>query len=263
MGQKASYYSHSMRNRSPEGPGALIYGLCALTAVGGAIGCGESGADTSAPVLLDSVPTTVATAEVPPAPESELPPNVYVLGDSLMVGVEDIEEGGLSDVLTAQGWGEVFVSAAVGRPLTTPETTYECCGNDGPEFTAHPQIQQPEDIAQIQQSRKAVVEIGTNDFSESTETFQQHAEALVGEFRAINPAIEIVWVNTFLPDQSGYQNVNAAIDSLQDDGVTVANYAGVVLPEFYNRSCSDRIHPCDAGDIALRNTIAEVVGSPS
>ncbi|HEY4964573.1 MAG TPA: phage tail tip lysozyme [Candidatus Saccharimonadales bacterium] len=137
---------------------------------------------------------TISPATVEAAPTSN---QIYVIGDSLTVGMND---AGLSGALTSNGWAVNKVDATVGYGVTSSI------------------INVRNDTERIKAADTVVVELGTNDEYEAAPNggpsieFETKITNMIAAIRAINPTVNISWINIYSTKYPGYQSINKAIE---------------------------------------------------
>lgn len=119
-------------------------------------------------------------------------PNMYVIGDSLTVGMRD--SGGLQSKLEEKGWQITDIEANSGDTIAS----------------ATPRISENESRLR-DKGGTVIVALGTNNDPNNQSAASDQIGELVQEVRRINSSITIKWVNTYTK-KSEYNGVNAAID---------------------------------------------------
>lgn len=145
--------------------------------------------------------------------------NVYVLGDSLTVGMRDI--GGLTQALQKQGWNPT-IAAECGRHLASNGNN--CAGK--PVFGGLQQIDQPADNAAVKNAGAVIVGLGTND--PGSPAFGNNVKTMVDKIKALNPNAKIYWINLFSTDGKAptYQAMNSTLNSLATtSGIKVIDWS--------------------------------------
>ena len=175
--------------------------------------------------------------------------SVFVLGDSLMVGVVDsryITGPSLLQVLAAEG---VDAVSAVRIALSIPRA----------------KALLPSLATAISRSDTVVVGLGTSDIFNSNGTtvaaWQRSVTSLIDSIRAINPTARIVWVDVSLERLAGRSVAfNALLDTLDaEDRLGVCPWRSLILahPEWL---ANDGLHLRPDGYAGRRNLILSCIG---
>ncbi len=123
-----------------------------------------------------------------PTSQSTEPGSIYVIGDSLSVGMRDM--GGLSNKLTQAGWNVKDIEATIG-------------------ITASQSLQKIDtDSALVSQSSAIVVALGTNKEG----NFGNAIKLMVDKIRSYSQNIQIYWMNAYAPNFD-YNDINSAISA--------------------------------------------------
>lgn len=222
--------------------------VVALTALTTSLASAMPAAD----LVIDSAAHCCSVADRLAPPDPPPPPSdpVFVIGDSLFVGVVSplfVGTGNtLQDRLAATG-RTVFTSAEVGRSV--PQAVQVVLAR----------------AADVDSSNVALVGLGTNDLFGSAGTSVSAARAridqMIGVLRTINPDIRLVWVDVSVEAQRGRTLVwNAALAEAADDhiDVEVCAWRTIVLqhPEWV---AGDGIHLTGTGYAARRDVLIECV----
>ncbi len=179
--------------------------------------------------------------------------NIYVLGDSLTVGMRD--SGSLNDKLTQKGWRKIDISALCGRHLKTDLSGPGCggTGSSGPTPGGFTQVDQDQDI--VKNAGVVVVGLGTNDPGDPA--FEGNVSALIDKIKGLNPNTKIYWTNLYSTADSGsqYPAMNDILNRLASSkGFTVIDWASAA-PDNYKPG---NIHPFNYA--ALSDTVVNGVG---
>lgn len=157
---------------------------------------------TSAPTTPSSRPRpSVSESPVLPEPSSsraEGPRSLYVLGDSLTVGMRD--KADLPSTLTDAGWQVTKLNALGGRTIDQGLAEID------------------KDAATVKDSTTALVALGTNDFNRDAASVQRSMQATVDKLKGINPDVEIKWVDFYIASGDGERpdsrKLNQALDTV-------------------------------------------------
>lgn len=231
-------------------------------------GLGYLGGYDSDGGLVSSSPTTT--------PRSSSNGNIYLLGDSLTVGMR--ASGSLPNQLRDAGWTTSFISAKCGRSLTLRGNFSSCNAGEGTDSTALQALDQIEegiDQNAIRSAGTIVIGLGTNDFGVVSQgeaglnRFRTAMEAIVTRIRTINPNNPtIYWTNLYssidgsctatMPTNDCMITLNSVIsESAELLDVSVINWAGAAEPYY---PAGGNIHPSDYE--AMAEFITTAVGAP-
>jgi hypothetical protein len=182
-------------------------------------------------------------------------PNIYVLGDSLTVGMR---QAGLEDKLKTAGWENVTISALCGRKLKA-DLARSC---DSPPVSPNPgglqEVLQDDDQTAIKAAGTVVIGLGTNDAGDSG--FKENVEAMVERIRTANSNANIYWVNLFSTHEYGpqYPAMNDTLNELSTaNNFKIIDWAKEGPPSYDNGN----IHPRNYQ--AMSDFIAKSVGAPA
>ena len=191
----------------------------------------------------------LAFGGVAPTPAAAVGERVYVVGDSLSVGMR---AAGLASFLGQSGLSLTGIDATVGINV----------GASIPKVRA--------DAAAIQASDEVVVQLGTNNCSisgavvcESTPAFESEISAMLATIRSIKPTVRVLWVNIFTTKGSGYSSINNAIAAESGPlGYTVIDWAREVTthPGRYTFDGALGVHPQGSGYQNMAQFIATQLG---
>ncbi|HEX5797556.1 MAG TPA: phage tail tip lysozyme [Candidatus Saccharimonadales bacterium] len=185
--------------------------------------------------------------------------NVYLLGDSIMVGAY-FETGFLKGDLRSAGW-TAKVDASGGRGMNY-------AGSDPrgnlPGRTKSGLDAISADRAAIRASDTIVVELGTNESSpnlgaqRSSEIFKSEMVQAINKIKAINNSANIYWVNQFSNETQPYtphvSEYNQAIEEVaQSKKINIINTVGKGI------TLSDGIHPDTDGYKKLSQIISSAI----
>lgn len=171
-------------------------------------------------------------------------PNIFVLGDSLTVGMRDL--GGLKEKLEQKGWQSNGIEATVSRTVSL------ALSNDIDK-----------NRQKIEDSGTVVIALGTNDGGNNS--FKSTATDLINKVRSISPDTKIYWMNAY-GGRNAYESVNGAINQLADsEGISVINWAEEYRknPRKYPWSDPPQIHHTNEGYSNKASFLVESIGSPS
>ncbi len=171
-------------------------------------------------------------------------PNIYVLGDSLTVGMRD--QGQLKAKLESKGWRVIDIEANTGDTIQAAKAR----------------------IAENESKLKAfggtvIIALGTNHDPNNYDDFSQQIGELVAEFKRINSSIIIKWVNVYTKT-SDYPGVNMAIeDRASGLQYSIINWYDEVTknPGPYPFA-GDGIHHTAEGYNAKATFVADQIGIP-
>jgi hypothetical protein len=139
--------------------------------------------------------TPAASAAAETAPTNN---QIYIVGDSLSIGMED---AGLTNMLSTNGWAVNKVEATTGDSVAS----------------ALPKVLA--DAAELKVAKQIIVGLGTNDCElyalpscESSPEFEAQIQNMYDKIRKINPTAEISWINIYSGKGPQYQSINKAIE---------------------------------------------------
>ncbi len=203
-------------------------------------------------------------------------PNLYMIGDSLSI---HLREGGSADIVKRfkeNGWTDVCVEAEEGRPLGASEMTQsfaekgeppiDCRGANNTKTKGLLQINQQPDKDAIAKAGTVVISLGTNDGPSAFTSFRDNVKKMVTDIRAINPAVQIKWINTYTARDvtSGgtyllkdFAEMNKILGEVSKEmNFEVLDWNSVAAPNY----SSDPIHP---NPVKYADFILEKVGRPA
>lgn len=172
---------------------------------------------------------------------------IYVLGDSLTVGMRD--QGELSSKLEAKGWSNVTIQATDGDGI--PE--------------ALPKVEVDKTV--ISEASTVVIGLGTNREPE----FEANLVSLVERIKSYNEEIKIYWVNVYTAPgafidggEEENERVNQIINSQSTDlGFSVIRWKAEVSANVDAYGfLDDGVHHTPEGYVARTDFIVESVGVP-
>lgn len=182
--------------------------------------------------------------------------NIYMIGDSLSVGMRDA--GKIGEKFTANGWGNVCVEAQGSRPLAGTrefppnllQNPIDCRGQASTKYYGLGQIDHSPDKEAIAAASTIVVALGTNDGPTANTTFRDNVNAMIDKLKAANPTAKIYWVNTYLAAERGtggnytrtdFDTMNRILsEQSRAKGFTVIDWHSVAPA---NYGSVDAIHP--------------------
>ncbi len=171
--------------------------------------------------------------------------SVYVLGDSLTVGMRDA--GQLNQKLTAKGWSVAGIQATSGDQLSD----------------AFPKMQN--DINGFKASNKQVgtfvIALGTN--KDGIPLFNQLLTQTVGAIKTFNPSAKIFWMNAYTK-AANYDDINGAIAAQAPSlGYSIIDWKteATTKPASY-QFAGDGIHHTGAGYLAKADYLVNNIGTP-
>lgn len=203
-------------------------------------------------------------SSVPSANSSVSSKSIYVIGDSITVGMNRpvIGEGKtLSEVLTAKGW-QPTINAQGSRPLYYPNTpTQEVTGVTSAfnEFV--------KDKPVISSVGAVVIALGTNKTETDVAEFKQKSIEYIGLLREANPLLGnyIYWVNLYSRSGS-LETRNQAINEIASEtGIKVIDYRTVAVDETkypFQDSQASQVHLSDVGYANKASFIADSLPAP-
>lgn len=171
-------------------------------------------------------------------------PNIFVLGDSLTVGMRDA--GNLEDKLTSKGWVVTDIEATVSRNTATALST-----------------DIPANEASISRSGTIVIALGTNDGGNPQ--FKNNASQLINRVRELSPQAKIYWMNA-IGGRNQYTAVNNAINDLANsDNISVIDFADEFKKNHTKYPWGDaaQIHHTPLGYDNKAAFLVNSIGSPS
>ncbi len=104
--------------------------------------------------------------------------NLYLIGDSLTVG---LKSAGLDAQLAQSGW----------QPTTSGLVSRRISGGVSPDGLS----QLAQDQSAVSKAGSIVVELGTNEYSDSAATFRADLQKMLDKIRSYNASAQIYWVN--------------------------------------------------------------------
>lgn len=208
--------------------------------------------------LLGSIMDTQEVTNSSGSPSSTTPSNsnIYILGDSYTVGLQNV---GMEQKLKDAGFNPT-VEAACGRPLAAAPSTSRCGGSPA-GYGGLTELDQPGSKSAIQSAGTVVLALGTNDaHGGSPDTFGNNVSQAIAKVKALNPAAKIFWVNLY--DKQDPDNTIAfdtKLSSLSGSlGFTIIDWATTGKQAGFG---AGGLHPTDYGP--LMNLILQAIGSPS
>lgn len=196
--------------------------------------------------------------------------NVYVIGDSLTVGMnrDSLGEQNLDSKLRAAGWNPT-IKAQGCRPL------YNSSNPDGfqGDGSACPSglitdafLELENDTVYIERAAKVIVALGTNRYESDEAVFRTKIAEYVTRLSIINPSLkpsDIYWVNLYVEGgsrdaRSDIINAEAAIL-----GFNVIDFNAEVKQNTAAYPFADGTHHTDAGYIAKNDFVVDEFGSIS
>jgi len=220
-----------------------LFDARAMGSVGYVYGYNKDGGYTDSAAPTTGQTTTMASSN----------PNIYVLGDSLTVGMAN--EGGLEDKLKAKKWQNISISAECGRHLKIDGVS---CGTSKPAFPGGFK-QADEDKDKIARAGTVVIGLGTNDPGDPG--FKDNVTAMVDKVRGFNPTAKIYWIDLYTTDVSGpkFPAMNEILNNLaKTKNFTVINWASAAPPNY----APGNIHP-NGNYGKLADVVVNTIGEPA
>jgi hypothetical protein len=196
--------------------------------------------------------------------------SVYVIGDSLTVGMESNALGGLtlSKNLEEKGW-KPTINAQGCRPL------YNVTSPDG--FPSKPPAcpagtitsafnEFDKDQTTIAGAGAVVIALGTNNYERSEDLFKQKALEYIQKIRAVNSGIgnKIYWVNTYTKGGGKAERAASINQVVSESGIQLIDFRGAAINEtLYSYAQGDSVHHDTNGYINKAKLIANSLGAPS
>ncbi len=222
--------------------------------------------------MTDGLDAALFPEEILPVSDAEgsSNPNLYMIGDSLSVGMRDT--GKIADLYRQKGWTDVCVEAQQSRPLggtnqlSAAGPTQDCRGaSPVTKYYGLGQLDQSPDKEAIAAAGTVVIALGTNDAPTADSTFRENVTKMVDKVRAMNPTASIKWVNFYSSSSnSGYSPANfAKLNSALKELSGPKNFSIIdwnsVAAEHYKSG--DGIHPTNYQ--AMAEYVVNGVGSPA
>lgn len=201
--------------------------------------------------------------------------NIYMIGDSLSVGMRDA--GKIGEKLSANGWGDVCVEAQASRPLAGTQefpsnllsNPLDCRGQTNQKYYGLGQIDHSPDKESIATAKDIVVALGTNDAPTANTTFRTNVNTMIDKLKAANPQAKIYWVNTYIAAERGgaggaytradFDTMNRILnEQARVKGFTVIDWHSVAAA---NYGSVDPIHPTNYE--AMAQYVVGAVGAPA
>ncbi|TXG76285.1 hypothetical protein E6P97_03810, partial [Patescibacteria group bacterium] len=201
-------------------------------------------------------------------------PNLYMIGDSISVGLRTV---GIAQKFKDKGWQDVCLEAEESRPLGASELTesqanngeapIDCRGKPAKKTKGLTQINQAPDKDAIANAGTVVIALGTNDGPSANTSFRDNVKKMVEGVRAINPQVNIKWVNVYLVPGKVYpgytpadfDKMNQILDEMSKElNFTIIDWNSVAADKYGDR---DGIHPKNYP--AMADYIVEQVGVPA
>lgn len=167
---------------------------------------------------------------------------LYVLGDSLTVGMRD--QGQLSEKLTSNGWTDITIQATSGDNIAAVL----------PKVDA--------DQTKISEASTAVIGLGTNPDTD----FPARLNELVTKIRSYNNDIKLFWINVYSDGvgRDNQQTVNQELNHASAElNFTIINWRGEATanPDAYPFA-ADHVHHTPEGFVARAAFVTEKIGVP-
>lgn len=168
---------------------------------------------------------------------------IYVLGDSLTVGMES---AGLSKTLKAAGW-QPTVRGEVGRTLEQGLT------------------QAKSDELIVKESGTIVVELGTNNYGASDSSFNSGLKSLYDYIHSTNPTAQVFWVN-YSASKEDWKSKLAQKNQLLSafasaNNISILDWAGSPYSKYTTDDTAMGIHPYQHY-AQLAGFVADGIGNP-
>lgn len=181
-----------------------------------------------------------------PGCTQENPASIYVLGDSLTVGMRD--DGALKEKLEEKGWGTVDIQATSGFNIEESLPKVEA------------------DKAAVDKATTVVIGLGTNRDTQ----FSDKVTELINKIREAGNTPNIYWINTYTGpgafiDGGSEENdrINSALETKAEElGFSIIDWNEEVQdkPEEYP-FLDDQVHHTPEGSVARAQYIANSVGN--
>lgn len=180
-------------------------------------------------------------------PQSGNRNNIYVLGDSLTVGMK--EKGALQEKLEQKGWQNVTIQATNGYNIADSLAKVD------------------EDTAKVSQAGTIVVALGTNRDAD----FQARLIELINKLKTMAPDATIYWLNVYTPDGpyldggvAENNRVNRIIEEQSAElGFNVIDWEteATANPNLYP-FLGDNVHHTERGYEGKAQFLADTLGQP-
>lgn len=198
--------------------------------------------------------------------------SVYVIGDSLTVGMSD-ERIGVENTLSSQlkngGWSPI-INAHGCRPVWYPNAEQEVsaetgCANEASIVTsAFKEFEKDREL--ISGVGAVIIALGTNKPENDDALFKQKSLEYIDLLRGANPGLgnKIYWVNLYSRD-SGLESRNTIISEVvAEKGIQLIDYRSVATNETtypFQDSSQSQVHLSDTGYVNKAKFIGSALGA--